>query len=130
MQSPRALTLLEVMVAGTILGVVLSATAAALSFGFNSTKHARRLAAAERLAGSHLETLLVEHARGPVPARGSIRFNEEGQQDPAGLFTSTWSLEPNRPVSGAFRLAVEVVWVDHSERRLRIATYLPRGSDP
>jgi hypothetical protein len=113
------------MVAGAILGIVMASVAAALSFGFSTTSHARRLAAAERAAASHLEMLLLENALRPLPARGSVRLNEQGQKDPEGLFTSTWSFDPNRPVPGAFRLAVELTWRDGIERRLRMATYVP-----
>jgi hypothetical protein len=73
---------------------------------------------------------MLEDRLRAVPARGSVRFTEEGQQDPRGLFTSTWSLDPNRPVPGAFRLAVEVTWSDIIERRLRLVTYLPERGRP
>jgi type II secretory pathway pseudopilin PulG len=121
----RAVTLIEVMVAGAILAIVLASTAGAMAFGFSTASHTRRVAAAERAAASHLEALMLEDERRPLPARGSVRLNEEGQQDPDGLFTSTWALDPNRPVPGAFRLAVEVTWSDGLARRLRLVTYLP-----
>lgn len=130
MAAPRGVTLVEVMVAGAILAVVLSSTAAAMTFGFTNAAHTRRLAAAERVAAGHLETLMLEDRLRAVPARGSVRFSEEGQQDPDGIFTSTWSLDPNRPVPGAFRLAVEVTWSDIIERRLRLVTYLPERGRP
>ena len=122
----RAVTLIEVMVAGAILAIVLASAAAAMTFGFTNAAHTRRVAAAERVAASHLESLILEDELRNVPARGQVRFTEEGQASPDGLFTSTWSLDPNRPVPGAFRLAVEITWSDVIPRRLRLVTYLPQ----
>jgi len=126
------MTLIEVMVAGALLAIVLTTTAMSLVFGFTTTARARRAAAAERVAAGHLEMLVLENRLRPVPASGSVRFNLEGQQDPGGLFTSTWSLDPNRPVPGAQRLAVDVQWQDGGARSSRLVTYLSttRGRRP
>jgi type II secretory pathway pseudopilin PulG len=124
------MTLIEVMVAGSILSIVLTTTATALVFGFTTTGRARRAAAAERIAAGHLEMLVLENRLRTVPPSGSIRFNLEGQTDPAGAFTSTWSLDPNRPVPGASRLAVDVRWEDGGTRSSRLVTYLSAGGRP
>ena len=126
----RAATLIEVMVAGAILAIVLSTVAAAMAFGFNATAQARRSAAAERIAAGHLETFILQNRLGGLPARGQVRVNDEGQEDPFGAFTSSWLLEPNKPVAGASRMAVEVTWNDGFERTTRIVTYLGRGGGP
>lgn len=124
----RAATLIEVMVAGTILAIVLSTVAAAMSFGFSTSAQSRRAAAAERIAAGHLETLILQNRLGGVPARGVVVVNDEGQDDPFGKFTSSWSLEPNKPVPGASRIAVEVSWNDGFARTTRLVTYLARGA--
>lgn len=118
------MTLVEVMVAGAMLSIVISTAAMLLGFGFNRLGDARRSAAAERVAASHLELLLLENASGALPARGSARFNIEGQSDPRGLFVSSWVLDADRPVPGAARLAVDVTWTVDQVRSQKLVTYL------
>lgn len=120
------MSLVEVMIAGSILAVILSTSAMLLGFGFERTGDARRSAAAERIAASHLELLLLENAAGGIPSQGRRRFDVEGQADPRGAFVSSWTLERDRPVPGASRLAVEVGWNVDRPRTQKLVTYLVR----
>jgi len=120
----RGLTLLEVLIAGSILTMVLANTAMLMGFAFERSGDARLSAAAERIAASHLETLLYEHKHGGIADSGRVIFDATGRVDPRGQFVSSWVLEPDRPMVGASRLAVTVAWVGQRPRTQRVVTYL------
>ncbi len=101
----RGASLIEVLVAMAILVIVLSSTAGLLSFGAERMGHALRNAECERIAASHVETLLRS---ADPPTTGSVRFNREGRVDDNGPYTSRWTVDTNHPIRGAARLVLTV----------------------
>ena len=115
-------SLLEVLVAMAMLAVVLSAAAGLLSFGAERMGKALRHAECERIAASHVETLL--RMRDP-PTSGSVRFDRDGRVDDGGPYTSRWTIDLDHPIRGGARL---VMTVDGGKpHEATITTYMLRS---
>jgi len=115
----RASSLLETMVAMTIMLIILSSTVAVISFGATVMGKYRRHAEAERIAASHMESLLRLRS---VPSSGSERFSADGRVDAGGPYVSSWQLQTNRPIRSAGRLVVTVA--DGAPHEAQLVTYI------
>ena len=137
MKTLRATSLIEVMIAASILLIVLTSTSMAIAFGVRHVGHTRRVAEAERIAAAQMESLLVDGRRTaavvdpngrfavPRPRNngGSQRFSADGRADDDGDYTATWTIQSDRPVVGGLRLHVEVSWQENGPRSLGLTTY-------
>lgn len=130
-QGQNGFSLIEAMVAASILAIVLTSAAGGLAMGMRFIAERRLRATAEVVCQSHMEMILaIERGRNlqaadcaPVPyTREVIGSNE------AAIFKATCRLIPNRPPTPEAsydRLEVEVV-VDFEGRALKssYATYV------
>lgn len=124
----RAATLLEVMVANTILIIALAAAAMSLTLGMRQIAERRTRATAELVAESHMEFLIAtERARGLVDSDcGAVNYNRSVLGDGAGVFQASCSLEDGRPGPGHRRLTVDVsTTFDGRAISTSFSTYVP-----
>lgn len=127
----RAFSLLEVMFAGSILLLGLSAVAGVFSTARNSFAHQRDMATATGIAEAFLEQIVILPPSSPLlddtpdPAR---RFTSEGRPttstDPVKApFLMSWTVTQDRPISGMKEVVVNVTWTRASAHHLTLFTY-------
>lgn len=106
------MTLIEVLVAAAILAVGLSALATSIPVVLRVIADVRELSVADRIASASTEQLVMTWAASParVPATDTVVVDDSGREDPAGRFSVSWTLTPDRPIDGNTALAVTVVW--------------------
>ncbi len=133
----RGSSLIEVMVASSILLIVLTSTSMAIAFGVRHVGHTRRVAEAERIAASQMEALLIEGRRNaplldnsgrfatprPRDTAGRQRFSADGRADKDGDYFAKWTIQLNKPVEGGLRLRVDVTWDEDGQRGIGLTTY-------
>lgn len=110
----RGFSLIEALIAGVILAIVLSTTAAGLSMGFRFVTERRLRATADMVSESHMEMLLAIERERNLQASDClpVTYTNEVIGDAGATFTATCRLIPNRPVTptGDYnRLEVEVI---------------------
>lgn len=126
MRTETGHSLIEVMVACSIIGVVLATTTTAIAFGIHTVADARRSAEAERVAAYQLELLLKKNREREPVLEGSQRYDQDGRASGEGGYLASWVVEPNRPIAGAGRVVVSVGFrgATGRERAIRLVSYL------
>ena len=124
----RAFSLIEVMMAASILAVGAAAVLGAYSTTMGLIEHQRRLAAAVNVTQSKLEDLLVAGSGSALLANGGPEVVDALGRTPLLGATDTyavrWEITPGVPASGYLQIVVETSWVESSGPRFtRFAAY-------
>lgn len=127
----RGFSLLEVMFAGSILLLGLSAVAGVFSTARNSFAHQRDMATATGIAEAFLEQVVILPPSSPLLDRTPDpprRFNSEGRPTTAtdasrAPFTMSWTVTQDRPIAGMKEIVVDVSWQRSTEHHVRLFTY-------
>jgi type II secretory pathway pseudopilin PulG len=129
-QQRRGFSLLEVMFAGSILLLGLSAVAGVFSTASNSFAHQRDVAGATTVAEGFLEQIVILPSSSPlldVGAHDARHFTRDGRPTTATSTTAayalTWVVVMNQPVSGMKRVTVTVSWTHDRAHSLELFTF-------
>jgi prepilin-type N-terminal cleavage/methylation domain-containing protein len=116
----RGFSLLEVMIAGSLLAVGITATLASFDSVRNVASRNRHMTQALHAAESVAESMLaLEQADAALAAGVHVtpprRFDAVGQEvDPTdttrGIYVVSWEVVPNTPIEGLRRVTVTVDW--------------------
>jgi prepilin-type N-terminal cleavage/methylation domain-containing protein len=116
----RGFSLLEVMIATTLLGVGVAATLASVDAVRVVAQRSRHMTQAVHVAESVAESMLaLEQADDDLDAGAHInpprRFDAVGQEvDPGdttrGIYIVTWDVFANTPIEGLRRVTITVDW--------------------
>ncbi len=123
----RGFSLIEAMVAGSILVIVLTSTAGSLALGFRFIAERRLRTQAEMVVQSHMEMLLaVDRERAIVPFDCQpVTYTRDVIGAGAGTFTASCRLLRDIPRTGFNRLEVTVETLnDGRPIRATYATYV------
>ncbi len=131
MATRRGFSLLEVMFAGSILLLGLSAVAGVFSTARSSFAHQRDMATATGIAEAFLEQVVILPPSSPLLDRTADpvrRFNIEGRPssstEPAKApFTLSWVVNQDRPIAGMKEVIVDVSWQRTTTHHVRLFTY-------
>jgi hypothetical protein len=128
------MSLLEVLVAGSILAAGLAAIASAVPLVLQVMVDVREMSDADRVTAATVEQVVMTWAADParLEARGSFRADATGRENASGRFAVAWSLEPDRPVPGNTRVDVTVTWTaaNRRARRRQLLTYVTGTETP
>ncbi len=129
-QRRRGFSLLEVMFAASILLLGLSAIAGVFATASNSFAHQRDVAGATTVAEAFLEQVVILPASSPlldVGAHTPRHFTRDGRPTEEGsstsVFTMTWTVVLNQPVSGMKRVNVNVAWTHEKAHSVDFFTF-------
>jgi type II secretory pathway pseudopilin PulG len=125
-RSGRAFSLVEVLVAATLLVAGLAALLVAITVAMSLHEHQRKVAAAVVIAEAQMENLLLlfpgstELTDGRHPASGFVGFEEDGRPGGAA-FRSFYVARPVTPVGVALDLTI--AWDERSgEKSFQLST--------
>ncbi len=119
LQNKQAFSMLEVLIAICLLAIVMMALATLQSRGIRGNDLGNRTSQAIALAQDQLEELIHSASGGnfplPVPSPNPFPdannpMSETGAA--GGIFTRTWQLQDNIPVTDAQTITVTVTWND------------------
>jgi type IV pilus assembly protein PilV len=116
MKSQQGFTLLEVIIAISILAVGLLAVAAMQASALKATTGAYRTTESTKWAQDRLELLFSLPYGDPLLSAGSY-----SDQSPPPGYTITWNIADNSPVANTKRLTITVSW---NERGMTRSTVL------
>jgi hypothetical protein len=123
---PRAFSLLEVFISGSLFLVAIAGFAGAVSASSDVRRDARLHMAAAELAEERLEELLAAASDAPELRRGAThqaRVTEDGVASPTGPFLMEWTSSPVVGVASVSRIVVSVKWLSGMRTRsLRLET--------
>ena len=129
-QQRRGFSLLEVMFAGSILLLGLSAVAGVFGTASNSFAHQRDVAGATTVAEGFLEQVVILPSSSPLLDEGphdARHFTRDGRPTTASSATAayamTWTVVMNQPVSGMKRVNVNVSWFHERAHSLDLFTF-------
>lgn len=121
------MSLLEVMVAASVLIIVLTSAASSLAMGFDFIAARRLQATAESVASSHMETLLATERDRILVASDCdpVPYNREVIVGTT-QFTASCSIDVDKPAVSAryARLTVTVRWNHNGGHSTSFATYI------
>ncbi len=123
----KGFSLLEALIAGTILAIILSAVASSISHVSDFIVTQRIKKQGQLIAQSHLESLLAIEYERPLTAGdcSPIIYSGNVKGDDGGVFVASCQLVPDHPEEGYTRLMVEVIAERNGKRmRSRFATYV------
>jgi Tfp pilus assembly protein PilV len=93
------MSLIEVMIAGTILVIVIASAAGSIALGFNLIADRRYKTMAESVAASHMELLVATTQQRYLDADDCVAVTYSREIEAGGtLFTASCLLVPNTPV--------------------------------
>ena len=86
------MSLLEVLVAGALLSIGLTALASSIPMVTRIIADVRDLSAADRVTAAFTEQLVMTWAADPtrVPATGTVQADDAGRESSAGRFAVSW----------------------------------------
>jgi Tfp pilus assembly protein PilV len=130
--SPRGFSLLEVLIAGSITLVVVTAVVGTLSMAFRFVAERQLRTTAEMVAQSHMELLLATASARPISASdcAPVRYTRAvvGDEDVSAQFTATCVIDtdtPATPERKIDRLTTKVdAAIDGREIHTSFVTYL------
>jgi type IV pilus assembly protein PilV len=110
----KGFTLLEILIAMCLLGIAMLGLATLQSRGIRGNDLGNRTTQAIALGQDQLERL-INTSRGTTLSAGTTNdpsnpINETGAA--GGIFTRTWQLQDNTPVTNAQTITVTVSWND------------------
>ena len=128
----RGFSLLEVLIAGSITMVVVTAVVGTLSMAFRFIAERKLRATAEMVAESHMELLLATASARPIAPSdcAAVRYTRAvvGDEDTSAVFTATCTIDantPSTPERNIDRLRVDIsAIVDGREVHTSFVTYL------
>jgi Tfp pilus assembly protein PilV len=128
----RAFTLLEVLIAGAITLIAVTAAVGTLSMAFRFVAERKLRTTAEMVAQSHMELLLATAASRPLQSSdcAPVRYTRAvvGEEDLSGVFTATCAIAadtPSTPTRRVDRLTVQIeASVDGRRIQTSFVTYL------
>lgn len=127
-KGPRAFTLLEVMISGSIFLIGFAGTMLGVSAAMDLYGQHRRSTIAIQLAEANLEELLFKLQGTPVLSPGDhtgYTYTKEGlRTNTEAFFQSAWTITPEQPISGMRAIEVKVTWPGAS-RPVRLRTFRP-----
>jgi prepilin-type N-terminal cleavage/methylation domain-containing protein len=115
----KGFTLIEVLIATCLLAIAMLGLATLQSRGIRGNDVGNRTSQAIALAQDQLEELIHSASNGNFPLAvpspnpfpdGNNPMSETGA--PGGIFTRTWQLQDNTPVTDAQTITVTVSWND------------------
>lgn len=122
----KGFSLLEVMVAGSILLIGIAAVVSALSTANESTAHQRRMTESLHVAEAVMEELLLVPSTSPdmyEGAHGPRTFDGAGNEVSGGAYRASWSVTSGVPIGGMRRVRVTIQWTEpNGERSLSLVT--------
>lgn len=126
----RGFSLLEVMFAGSILLLGLSAVAGVFATARNSFAHQRDVAGATTVAEGFLEQIVILPSSSPLLDEGAHparHFTRDGRPttatSPTAAYAMTWTVTLNEPVSGMKKVAVNAAWTNERPHSVEFFTY-------
>ena len=127
---PRGFSLIEVLFAGAILVVSLTAVAGVYSSTRESMTTQRDVAAATTIAEAFLEQVVVLPKSSPLLAVGAHtsperRFRPDGTPGTgaAAPFLLTWTVTDDLPVPGLKQVRVDIAWQRDTRHRVTLTTF-------
>lgn len=126
MRRPRAFSLLEVFISGSLFLLAIAGFAGAVSASSDVRRDARLYMTAAELAEERLERLLAAASDAPELRRGVThqeRVDEDGGVSPTGPFLVQWTSSPVSGVPSVSRIVLNVDWPSGMRMRtLRLET--------
>jgi type IV pilus assembly protein PilV len=129
----KGFTLLEMLIAVTLIAVALLATASMQGIAINSNSIANRLAVGNLLAqqaAEDLHSLNINDPKLTSASAGNYMLDQINSSNTltvlgAGVYSATYSTTPNNPVTGTTRIDVSVVYTAHqyTQTQTKTVTY-------
>ena len=108
---PRAFSLIEIMIASTILLFGIAGIAGGLTNLSRTQEHQRHRALAATVAGNVIEELILQHDDETLVAGVSTgRYDGKGRLDSSGPYAVVRTVVDDNPMAGARRIDVTVNW--------------------
>ena len=125
---PAAFSLIEVMVAASILMAGVAALLTAWASIRASYAHQRNLARATNLSASAVDQLAVAYQGSPLleANRSDVLFSADLHGNPVRInpyFVTTCTVEPNRPIPGMKNVACATNWNDGRPHVVSVGLY-------
>ncbi len=123
----KAFSLIEVIVASSLLGIGLAAVMTAYGSVTALEAHQERVSAAMHLAEGHLEALLLRYPDDEdlgANGHGPEHFTIDGSATAApGFFVLTWNVDAG-PIARTRRITVDVSWTElRGTQKISLATH-------
>jgi type II secretory pathway pseudopilin PulG len=123
------LSVIEVMGALTVFGIVAAGLAANTVGSIRANRISRDISAAAALAHDKMEELrTLDPALNPADLTAGTKYDPNNPVTAAGIaggpFTRKWTVTRNTPVNGLSRVVIEVSWTDGTERTMRVVAYV------
>lgn len=106
----RGFSLLEVLIAASLLGIGIMALATLQARGIRGNDLGNRTTQALALAQDKLEELINTSRTQTITAGSESNIYETGSG--GGIFSRSWAVQNNTPVTDAQTIAVTVTWND------------------
>lgn len=129
-RSPRGFSLLESLIAASMLITGLAGFAMAMSSMSHQQEHQRHRAAAATVAGNVMEELILRQDTRTLSA-GTINgtYDAKGRADSAGLYRASSTVTDNAPMRAGRTIEVIVSWRERGEpKEYKIKTYAFQSS--
>lgn len=125
MTGARGFSLLESLIAASMLITGLAGFAMAMSSMSRQQEHQRHRAAAGTVAGNVMEELVQRQDAGTLsPGTTSARYDAKGRASGTGLYRANTTVTHNAPMPDGRTIEVRVTWDERgTSKELKIKTY-------
>lgn len=128
----RAFSLIEAMIAASMLITGLSGLAMGMSSMSHQQEHQRHRAAAATVAGNVMEELVLKQdTRTLTAGTSSGRYDAKGRADASGLYTAAAKVTDDTPMPDGRTIEVQVTWNERSvPKNYKLKTYAYQSPPP
>lgn len=123
--SARGFSLIEALIAASMLITGLAGFAMAMSSMSHQQEHQRHRAAAATVAGNVMEELVQKQDTRTLPAgTTNAKYDAKGRADASGLYNAFTKVTENAPMPDGRTIEVVVTWRERSDaKEYKLKTY-------